>query len=73
MGFFTVIMQRQKCMKDLNFARKIFVKIKSIAGHNLVEYTRYLKAQNIFFITLLRDPLIRSASRYQDHVQRGNE
>lgn len=58
--------------KDLIFAKKVFGQIKCISGHNLVEPTKHLKEKNLFFLTFLRDPIIRSASFYQDHCLRGN-
>jgi len=56
---------------DLDFAKKIFGKIKCITGHNIVEPTKYLTEENIFFMTFLRDPLTRTASFYQDFCLRG--
>lgn len=58
--------------KDLNFAKVVFPKIKSMTGHNLVEPTKHLTDNNLLFITLLRDPVKRCASYYQDAVLRGN-
>ncbi len=58
--------------RDLNFAKRIFPEIKSMTGHNLIEPTKHLKDKNLLFITLLRDPVKRCASYYQDAVLRGN-
>jgi len=58
--------------QDLDFAKKIFGPIKCISGHNLVEPTKHLHDEHLFFLTFLRDPIIRSASFYQDHCLRGD-
>lgn len=58
--------------RDLDFAKRIFPGIKSMTGHNLVEPTKHLKDKNLLFVTLLRDPVKRCASYYQDAVLRGN-
>nr|MDA3792890.1 sulfotransferase family 2 domain-containing protein [Elusimicrobiota bacterium] len=57
--------------KDLRFAKKVFFGINSIAGHNLVEPTKHLTDPDLDFITILRDPVKRCASHYQDKVARG--
>jgi hypothetical protein len=50
---------------DLDFARKIFPRLRSIAGHNLVDPLQ-LSAPNPFHLTFLRDPVERVFSQYQE-------
>ena len=54
---------------DLDFAQGFFPGLRSIAGHNLVDPPR-LAFPDPFFITLLRDPVSRVISHYQDSVER---
>lgn len=56
---------------DLNFARKVFPAMKSIAGHNLVDPLS-LSFPDPFYVTFLREPVARVISHYQDTVLRGN-
>jgi hypothetical protein len=49
---------------DLAFAKKAFLGLRSIAGHNLINPTR-LPFRNPFFVTILRDPIRRVISHYQ--------
>jgi hypothetical protein len=56
--------------EDLNFAKRVFPKIKSIAGHNIVEPTKNLDETD-YILTILRDPVKRCASHYQDECLRG--
>jgi len=58
---------------DLDYAKKVFGEIKCISGHNLVEPTRHLNDIDLMFMTVLRDPVTRSASYYQDNCLRGRE
>ena len=58
--------------EDLEYARKVFGTIRCISGHNLVEPTRNLDGEGLRFITILREPLTRMASYYQDDCLRGN-
>lgn len=58
--------------RDLDFARRIFPRLRSIAGHNLVDPLR-LSAPDPFHVTFLREPTARVISRYQRRVQRGEE
>jgi hypothetical protein len=58
--------------KDLIHAKKIFPDIKCISGHNLFEPTKYLEDDNMFFLTILRNPIVRTASFYQDFCLRGS-
>ena len=57
--------------EDLKFARKIFRHPKAISGHNLVDPATNINEQGAQLITVLRDPLTRCASHYQDEVLRG--
>ena len=56
--------------KDLDFAKRIFPKIMSIAGHNIIEPTKNLDEPG-YLLTFLRDPVKRCASHYQDDCLRG--
>ena len=56
---------------DFDFVRKIFPRLKSIAGHNLVDPLS-LSFPNPFYITFMREPVARVISHYQDTVLRGN-
>ena len=58
--------------KDLDYAKKVFGQIKCISGHNLVEPTKHLKDEKLLFFTILRNPITRLASFYQDQCLRGN-
>lgn len=57
--------------EDLKFARKIFRNPKAISGHNLVDPATHINEPGAQIITVLRDPVIRCASHYQDDVLRG--
>jgi hypothetical protein len=56
---------------DLNFARKFFPRLRSLAGHTLVDPLQ-LVVPNPFYITLMREPIARVISQYQDSVLRGH-
>lgn len=56
---------------DLSFARKIFCNPKALSGHNLVDPATNIRESDANIITVLRDPIIRCASHYQDEVLRG--
>lgn len=56
--------------KDLDLAKRVFLKIKSIAGHNIIEPTKNLDEPD-YLLTFLRDPIQRCASHYQDDCLRG--
>jgi hypothetical protein len=58
--------------QDFDFARKFFPWMKSIAGHNLCDPTRF-SAPNPFYITILREPVMRVFSHYQDELHRGKK
>ena len=53
--------------RDLEFARKVFPRLRSLAGHNLVNPLG-LSLPDPFFTTILRDPVARVISHYQDSV-----
>ena len=55
--------------RDFDFARKCFPRMRSIAGHNLCDPTRFL-APDPFYITFLREPVARVFSQYQDEMTR---
>src|SRR6266576_159880 len=55
---------------DLEFARKVFPGLQSIAGHNIVDPMRFSVVAP-FFLTMLREPVARVISHYQDSVLRG--
>lgn len=57
--------------EDLRFARKIFNKPLALSGHNLIDPASNIKEPGAQIITVLRDPLTRCASHYQDEVNRG--
>ncbi len=57
--------------RDLNFARKCFPWLRSVAGHNLADPSRF-DAPDPFYITFLREPIARIFSHYQDNFTRGN-
>jgi hypothetical protein len=55
---------------DLDFARRVFPRLRSVAGHNLVDLLR-LSVPDPFYMTFLREPVARVFSHYQDSVLRG--
>jgi hypothetical protein len=55
---------------DLEFARKFFPRMKSLAGHNLVDPLS-LNVPEAFHMTFLREPVARVFSHYQDSVLNG--
>jgi Sulfotransferase family len=52
---------------DLDFAKRVFPRLKSIAGHNLIDPLQ-LSASEPFFMTFLREPLSRVISQYYDFI-----
>jgi len=62
--------QRVFQQADLEFAKRMFPGLRSIAGHNLVDPLT-LAVCNPFYITFLREPIMRVISHYQDTVLRG--
>lgn len=56
--------------RDLNFAKRFFPRLRSIAGHNLVDPLR-LSLPNAFYMTFLREPVARVISQYQAKVVYG--
>ena len=55
---------------DLEWTRRLFPSLRSIAGHNLVDPIA-LFGPDAFHMTFLREPVARVFSHYQDHVVRG--
>lgn len=58
--------------RDIDFTRKWFPWLRSIAGENLCDPLRF-SVPNPFYITFLREPVARVFSHYQDEVMRGGE
>lgn len=54
--------------KDLAFAKKVFPGPEAITGHNIVDPLSYFASPEDQLITMLRDPVTRCASHYQDCV-----
>ncbi len=57
--------------QDLDFARKLFPGLRSLAGHNLVDPLN-LSAPDPFYLTFLREPVARVFSHYQEGIISGN-
>jgi hypothetical protein len=55
---------------DLAFARKCFPRLRSIAGHNLIDPLS-LPVSDPYYMTFLREPVARVFSHYQFGVQHG--
>jgi hypothetical protein len=55
---------------DFALACRFFPRLKSVAGHNLVDPSR-LCVPDAYFMTILREPVLRVISHYQDSVLRG--
>jgi len=55
---------------DLDFAQKVFPRLQSIAGHNLIDPFQ-LSVTDPFYITFLREPVSRVISKYQESVVKG--
>jgi hypothetical protein len=55
---------------DLEFAKKIFPRLRAITGHNIIDPLQYSVASP-FYATFLREPVARVISHYQDTVVRG--
>ncbi len=55
---------------DFAFAKKVFLGLRSLAGHNLIEPAR-LPVEKPFFTTILRDPVGRVISHYLHNQARG--
>jgi len=56
--------------RDLKFARKVFIRIGAVVGHNLKNPVDHLHGQEITLLTFLRQPVDRCISHYQDRVIR---
>jgi len=55
--------------RDLEFTRKLFPFLRSIAGENLIDPLRF-SVPDPFYITFLREPVARVFSHYQNDVLR---
>ncbi|HTL74628.1 MAG TPA: sulfotransferase family 2 domain-containing protein [bacterium] len=55
--------------RDFDFARNCFPWMRSIAGHNLCDPTRFA-ARDPFYVSFLREPVARVFSQYQDERSR---
>ncbi len=58
--------------RDIDFARKMFPWMRSLAGQNILDPTSY-SIPDPFYITFLREPVTRVFSHYQDDVLRGGK
>ncbi|HLX70674.1 MAG TPA: sulfotransferase family 2 domain-containing protein [Verrucomicrobiae bacterium] len=56
--------------EDLAFARKVFPRLRSVSGSNLIDPFE-LAAPDPFYITFTREPVARVFSHYQHMVRRG--
>ena len=56
---------------DLAFAERVFLRLESMAGHNLSDPFRF-SVPNPFYLTFLRETTARVISHYQDSVIRGH-
>jgi len=57
---------------DLDFARKLFPVLRSLAGHNLIDPWQ-LSIPDPFYLTFLREPVARVLSHYQDSLFSGKQ
>jgi hypothetical protein len=57
-------------LADFEFMKKVFPRLQSMSGHNLVDPLRFPVADP-FYGTFLREPVARVISHYQDSVLRG--
>jgi Sulfotransferase family len=57
---------------DLDFARKLFPRLRSIAGHNLIDPLS-LAIPYAFYVTFLRHPVERVISQYQNLLNHGRQ
>src|ERR1700749_2684328 len=57
--------------KDFDFTRKCFPWLRCISGENLLDPLRF-SVPDPFYMTILREPLARTLSYYQDEVLRGH-
>lgn len=56
---------------ELEFARKIFPRLRSIGGHNIPTPTKTFHGSEFLFATFLREPTIRTVSGYQQVIKEG--
>ena len=57
---------------DLKFARQVFFRINAISGHNLSDPVKNLDMDGAQMFTILRQPVMRCVSHFQDNVLRHN-
>jgi hypothetical protein len=57
--------------RDLKRAQRFFFGLKSLCGHNLIEPTKNLVPGDFELVTLLRDPVKRCISYYQEEYSNG--
>jgi len=57
--------------EDFEFSRKFFPRMKSMAGHNLLDPLS-LNVPQAFHMTFLREPVARVFSHYQDSILKGD-
>jgi len=62
--------QKNFDQRDFRFAQRVFPGLKSIAGHNLIDPLK-LVLPDPFFLTILREPVARVISHYQESVLGG--
>jgi hypothetical protein len=58
--------------KEFQWAKRIFFKLKSLHGHNVVKDVKNLP-EDLILYTFLRDPVVRCASEYQADVIQGGQ
>ncbi|MDF1570316.1 MAG: sulfotransferase family 2 domain-containing protein [Bacteroidales bacterium] len=58
--------------EDLRFAKKIFREPQAITGHNFLDPLSNFAGPDDQLITILREPVTRCASHYQDNMLRSN-
>ena len=59
-------------LKDFQWAKRIFFKLKSLHGHSVFKETKDLP-ENLMLYTFLRDPIVRCASEFQADVIQGGQ
>ena len=57
--------------EDLDFVRSVYPRLKSISSHELIEPTAHLP-DDVMLYTMLRDPVRRAVSHFQDKNVRGH-
>ena len=59
-------------LDDVDFARRFYPNLKSIAGHSIRPRGDLLEVPSIRFFTFLREPIARCLSHYQFELNRNN-